>query len=300
MDLPYNDSRLKTTLSPVAGMGLFFCFFLLMFVIVSVISGFLVVKMTSNPAGAIRIATLLQDVLVFMLPAIVTAVLMTRLPARFLWIDSAPHLWPLLLAIATLFAALPCMNKLIEWNEAFTFPEGMHDLEQALRDAENQAGEFIKQILGGASFGSMIVSLCIVGLLAGLSEELFFRGAMLRLFRQANMNPHVSIWLVAIIFSIMHFQFFGFVPRMLLGAYFGYLVWWTRCLWIPVIVHAVNNSTVVVAQWAARGDEQETIVNTVGTSGTPVWIYAVSFLLTIVGLILVYRNSRRNHAPVVD
>lgn len=292
MDFSNQDSRIKTTLSPLAGMGLFFCCFLLMFVIVSIISGLLVSKMTGNPAGAIRIATLLQDILVFMLPAIVTAIMMTRLPARFLWIDSVPRLWPLVLAVVTLFAALPCMNKLIEWNEAITFPEGMGDIEQALRDAENQAAEFVKMILGGASFGSMLVSLCIVGILAGLSEELFFRGAMLRLFRQTNMNPHVAIWLVAIIFSIMHFQFFGFIPRMLLGAYFGYLVWWTRCLWIPIIVHAVNNSVVVIAQWSAEKDGSEAVVNTVGTADTAVWVYIVSLLLTAFGLYLVYRNSK--------
>lgn len=276
----------------MAGLGLMLCCFVLMFVIVSFITGLLMSKMTSNVGGAVRIAILLQDLFVFMLPAIVTAIMMTRLPARFLYIDVAPRIWVTLLAIATLFSSMPWMNWLISWNEGITFPESMKGVESMLRASEKEAGRMVDIILEGASFGSLIVSVCIVGVLAGLSEELFFRGALLRLFNQMRMNPQVAIWIVAIIFSVMHFQFFGFFPRMLLGAFFGYLVWWTRSLWVPIIVHMVNNSVVVVSRWIEKKDGIESMVNTVGTGSDNWSLILLSLLLTAFGLYLIYRNSR--------
>ena len=287
-----NNYELKTTLSPAAGFGFLACLFIVMYVIVAVLTGILMGKM-SNFTAAVRITTLIQDLFVFILPAVVTALLMTRLPARFLFLDVVPRLWPVLLSVATLFAALPCMNRVIEWNEGITFPESLHAVETALRQAETTAQEFVNGILQGASPASLIVSICIVGLLAALAEELFFRGALLRLFLQARLNHHVAIWVVAFIFSLLHFQFFGFVPRMLLGAYFGYLVWWTRCLWIPVIVHAVNNSTVVVAQWAGVNNGAESVVNTIGGADTHWMVLAGSLVLTVSGLLLMRKNSQR-------
>lgn len=291
MRIPNNPDELKTTLNPAAGFGLLACLFIVMYVIIAFLTGFIMARM-SNFTAAVRIMTLLQDIFVFMLPAVVTAILMTRLPARFLFIEEMPRLWPVLLSVATLFAALPCMNRIIEWNNAITFPESLSSLEEALRQAESAAETFVNGILQGASVGSLIVSVCIVGILAALAEELFFRGALLRLFFLSRVNHHVAIWAVAFIFSLLHFQFFGFVPRMLLGAYFGYLVWWTRCLWIPIIVHAVNNSTVVVAQWAGVNNGAESAVNTLGGADTHWTVLAASLALTIGGLILMRKNAR--------
>ena len=85
--------------------------------------------------------------------------------------------------------------------------------------------------------------------MAGLSEEILFRGTLQQLFLSSGLNRHLAIWITSIIFSAIHMQFFGFVPRLLLGAYFGYLLWWSRSLWLPVIIHAFNNSIVVYSTW---------------------------------------------------
>ncbi|MDE6177435.1 MAG: CPBP family intramembrane metalloprotease, partial [Paramuribaculum sp.] len=95
----------------------------------------------------------------------------------------------------------------------------------------------------------LIISVIIIGVLAGVSEELFFRGTLQRLLITRPMPPHIAIWLTAVIFSLVHFQFFGFVPRVLLGAFFGYLAWWSGSVWLPAIIHAVNNSVVVITEF---------------------------------------------------
>ena len=287
----YNSHQeLKTNLSPLTGIGLFFCLFILMFIIVAFASQLLMTKM-SNAVVAIRIATLLQDVLAFMLPAIVTAMLMTRLPARFLFVEIAPRLWPLLIAIATLFASMPWMNAVIDWNDSITFPKELSELEKILRETEQSTSDVVNSMLAGASAGSMILSVCIVGLLAGLSEELFFRGALLRLFTLTRINIHVAVWGVAVLFSLMHLQFFGFVPRMLLGAFFGYLVVWSRCLWIPIVVHIVNNSSVVVIQWLEENSNTATAATAVSEQMTHHWALIIASLVLTAGGIWLFRKN---------
>lgn len=290
MAYPDNSLNIKTSLTPAAGIAFFFCAFLLLFVVFSFISTFIMMKM-SNEVAALRIATLLQDIFIFILPALVTALLMTRVPARFLFIDTSPQIWNTAMSLIILFLAMPWLNEVIEWNNSFTLPESMKDLELKLREAEDTAAEFINNMLRGSSIASLLISIAIIGIMAALSEELFFRGALLRLFLMTRMNHHLAIWIVAVIFSLMHFQFFGFIPRMLLGAYFGYLVWWTRCLWIPIIVHAVNNSVVVVAQWhEANSTLAETESDS--TSAAFRWtLFGLSILITIICLYIFNRRQ---------
>lgn len=85
-----------------------------------------------------------------------------------------------------------------------------------------------------------------MALCPAITEEFFFRGALQRLIGKWNPNPHFVIWSAAILFSAFHLQFYGFIPRMLLGAYLGYLLLWTRSIWIPVFAHFINNATAVI------------------------------------------------------
>lgn len=85
-----------------------------------------------------------------------------------------------------------------------------------------------------------------MALCPAITEEFFFRGALQRLIGKWNPNPHFVIWNAAILFSAFHLQFYGFIPRMLLGAYLGYLLLWTRSIWIPVFAHFINNATAVI------------------------------------------------------
>ena len=134
------------------------------------------------------------------------------------------------------------------------------------------------------------MNILIIGVLAGFGEELFFRGTFMRLMTTGRVNPHVAIWTVAVVFSAMHLQFFGFVPRTLLGAYFGYLLYWSRSLWVPIIIHASNNIIYVVWQWAysVNGNEQ-TPIDTIGTNGN--WsAVVISALLTVAIIICIQRR----------
>ena len=287
------DNRLAFTVArPGTGLLILLLAFILCLSLTSILMP-LLMAVIKRPQAAMRIATVAQDLLIFIIPAIIAAMMSTRLPARMLGIDTKPRLGVIALSLATLIVAVPALNLVIEWNQSVHLPASMAQAEAWLRQMEDAAAQATALMLGGDTIASLIMSILIVGLLAGLSEELFLRGALQRLLMSTRIGTHVAIWLSAFIFSAFHFQFFGFVPRLLLGAYFGYLLWWTGSLWVPMAVHIFNNSLVVLGQWHT--------VNLGGTPGvldgfgadmhsTPDIIAVIaSVVLTVAGIIMLRR-----------
>lgn len=274
-----NPRRYQTALKPGLGLGMFFCLFLLMLVATSMVLQ-LVMSKWGDSQAALRIVTLVQDVLVFILPSMVTALMMTRLPAEFLEVMKRPRLAEVLLALLAMVVALPAMNVVIAWNESIDLPASL----EWMRVSEGNAKATIEKLMGPTTMGNFVVSLLLVGCLTGFAEELFFRGGVQKLLMCMRLNRHVAIWLAAVIFSLFHMQALGFVPRVMLGAFFGYLMWWSGTLWLPVIAHAFNNSLVVVNRWAGAWWGSAPDLDAVGasTGATDLIMVAVSVVLTVV------------------
>ncbi|MCC8112555.1 MAG: CPBP family intramembrane metalloprotease [Bacteroidales bacterium] len=258
--------------------------FLIGYFIVSLASAFIVGRFGADSTPAMRIVAVLQDIILFILPALATALIVTRQPAELLEIDRRPPALPTLLAICVLIVAIPAMNAVIWLNQSLPLPDS---LAHTLRQMEEHSEALVATLQGPHNVPNLIVSILVVGVFAGLSEELLFRGAFQRLLSTGGVNVHAAIWIVAIVFSLMHMQFYGFVPRMLLGAFFGYTLLWTRSLWVPIILHAFNNSLYVCAQWVAPQGTPSPI-DTVG-SGQDFLLVAFSAFLAASGLILVRR-----------
>ena len=156
-----------------------------------------------------------------------------------------PSLYVLFLTLLLVVFFIPFNGKAIEWNAAMKFPEALSGIETWMRDKEDQMTNLTKFLTSYDQFGQLLIALVVVVLLPALGEEVLFRGVIQRKFSQ-NMNIHVAIWLAAAIFSAIHFQFYGFLPRMLLGALFGYLYYWTGNIWVAVLAHFVNNGFVLI------------------------------------------------------
>ncbi len=283
------DNRYRTAIKASHALGMLFCLIIFMLIIASLISELLLGKLGVSPM-TLRLQAIIQNLLVFILPPIVTALLSTRYPAELLQIISGPRLTTMLWAVAALLCSIPLMNCIIAWNDSWVLPESMawaRVLEQAARQTT-------EVMLSGDSVGTLVVGLLIVGVLTGVAEELFFRGGIQKLLMCTRMNPHVAIWLTAAIFSVMHFQIYGLIPRMLLGALFGYAVWWSGSLWLSIILHTINNSLVVATTWLAARTSVDVNVDQIGIGGQQLPIIAVSVVLTIAALYFMYKSS---HLP---
>lgn len=197
----------------------------------------------------LRISMILQNLFVFIMPAIMTTLIFTSNPIKYLSLSKAPSIKAILGAFLIFFIATPALNYIVHWNESISFPESMSAVEHWLRESENNAKAITDSLLNIDTIPGLILTILIVGVMTGFSEELFFRGTLQRIIISGSKNIHIAIWITAFIFSLLHFQFFGFFPRLLLGAFFGYLVWWTGSLWVPIIAHAINNSGVVATKY---------------------------------------------------
>ena len=238
--------------------------------------------------------SLVQGLFVFIFPTILTWMMTSLRPWHMMGMDRSLSLKSLGWMLALYVIAYPAMAQIIYYNADISFPDSMKGLEQTLRDWENAGADATAAIMSTTTVGGLIVNVLIVGLFTGLAEEMFFRAGIQRMMMTSRISPTVAIWSAAAIFSFVHFQFFGFVPRLLLGAMFGYVYWRTRSIWAPALLHGINNSIVVVTEWLNRRngtsfDFEQYITN---TSGIP-WWFIFSTLLTI--LFIIYSNRRILH-----
>ena len=250
-----------------------------------------------------------QAVCIFILPAWMVAHLWNEQPEAYL------HLRPLeqtdrtllLLSIATVICALPLINCLAYWNSQITLPDCLQGLEKQMQAMEERAAELLKafMMIENGSLIFLLINILILAILPAIGEELTFRGVLQSLLSAKRSNSdsglisnsrrrsHTAIWLTAIIFSFIHFQFYGFIPRMLLGALLGYALVWTDNLIYSITMHATNNTMAVllfyIATFVLHLPEKE--MDYLGTGDTW-WLTAISVPLTALCLILFYRRAR--------
>lgn len=154
-----------------------------------------------------------------------------------------------LLTILIMLSSLPLLDLSSELNKSMKFPPFLKDLEEWMLLKEQQMAEMTKQLLQMNSINVLLVNLLMLAVIPALGEEFIFRGCLQKIFARWTGNKHAAIWITAIIFSAIHIQFYGFIPRMLLGALFGYLLVWSGSLWIPILAHFMNNAVAVVTAY---------------------------------------------------
>lgn len=243
-----------------------------------------------SAVSSLRVAQLFQSLGFFVVPPIILAVLWSREPLHWLKVDKKPQPAALLLVLVIMWTAMPAINLLGEWNQSVVLPESLSGLEESIKSMEADAKLFTEKILAVDTVGGLLFIIGLIALVPAVGEELFFRATIQQLFR-SKMGATAAIWLTALIFSFIHFQFYGFIPRMLLGALMGYLMVWSGSLWYPIVAHFVNNATVVVVVFAERKGWINFDLETFGSAGTAAAGYLSIVVATL--LLLLFRNLFR-------
>jgi membrane protease YdiL (CAAX protease family) len=297
--------RLLTLLSLLLA-GLFAAYFLY-FIVVGIQCGFhleAINQRLSALAGdvfQIRLIQSFQSFCLFILPPFVMCRIFGDTTGRYLKLTS-PRMGDAVLGIVSIVCLIPILNVLVEWNQGLHLPESLRAVEQWMRTSEDNATRITELILGGASYSDLIINLLLVGIMAGVGEELLFRGLLLRWLsdalrpREERRTPswviHVSIWGVAILFSAIHLQFFGFFPRLLLGAWFGYLLWWSGSIWVPILAHFTNNALTTIAYFGHQKGFWLTDPDRIGLGDTA-WLNAISLVL-MAGILFLFLRSKKH------
>ena len=245
--------------------------------VASLSCGFFDILFGQGTRTALLCQSAAQAVFAFIIPAYVSVKIAYGNAYDELGISRGFSVSAILITLAIMFTAVPFLNQIISLNESIAFSP---DIEKVFRQWENQALSATNSMLDTDTVSGLVSGVLVVGLLTGIGEEFFFRGALQKMLRGKGVSAHGAIWIAATVFSIMHFQPYGFVPRLLLGAFFGYLYWWSGTIWLPVIAHAVNNSMVVIVAWIRNCGADMRWFETCGTSddGT-LWISAMSFVV---------------------
>jgi len=227
----------------------------------------------------IRETQFLQMLGLFLFPAIICAWLFSDNYKEYLHIEQPIHLSVVLWAIISMIVALPFLNLTYSINQQMVFPEALKSIETWMKEMEAVNAKTIETILDTKNITTIILNILIVCLMAGVCEEFMFRGLLQKFFGRVIQNPHILIWTIAILFSAIHFQFYGFITRVLLGAWLGYLMYYTKTIWIPVLAHFINNFMSVGAYYLFQNTPDKIQeMDTLGT-GTTWWLSVVSIVL---------------------
>ena len=301
----YNESpayQLFVSILVVAGVGIVSMIILIIAGIVIFGSDLSVLEksgaaLSNTDSGFLRYLLIIQDISLFILPSSIIMVMMKPEFAKRLHELKLPLLKEIGLVIVLAFCIFPVTSFTGQINSAMHFPDWLSGVEKWMEEKEDYANGIINQALFAPSFATMILNLFIIAILPAVGEEFFFRGVLQKILIKLFKSGHVGIWVTAFIFSAIHFQFFGFVPRFILGLIFGYLFFWSGTLWLPVISHFINNAVPVIMAYI-QGMEKFN-----APTDTPSWKLALALPLPVaIGLVILFyfRNrSKINDRPEI-
>jgi membrane protease YdiL (CAAX protease family) len=264
------------------------------------ISIFELMEVVANPASHPQgpgVMMLLQGVLQFLSfiigPLILLRSLGYNLDHYLNW-KIRPLLWLVLLSGLLIILIMPANSAIISWNATLDFPDFMEGFERWARQQEDQLAEIMKLITRFETVPQLLVGLLVFAAIPAIGEELVFRGIVQRQFFRWMGNMHVAIWLAAVIFGAIHVQFFGFVPRVLLGALFGYLYFWSGRISVPIVAHFVNNGFTVLMLYLYQTKAIDADIE----STEPMPLYTVVLSLVLSAAVIYYLYQRFAALPV--
>ncbi|HNP49358.1 MAG TPA: CPBP family intramembrane metalloprotease [Bacteroidia bacterium] len=243
---------------------------------------------------AIAILKLVQTISAigtFVVPPFLIAYLIDPEPLTFLGVNKMANLRSIVMVVLVVMAAVPVINLLGELNSSMHLPGFLKAVEDWMRDSEDRAAGLTKAFLEMPDATTMLFNLFMVALIPAIGEELLFRGIVQRIFSSWSKNIHVGVWMAAFLFSAMHMQFYGFIPRLLLGAMLGYLFVWSGSLWLSITAHFVNNAAAIIFTFLFQHRVSSIDVDTVGTKEGDVLSVLISLALTISLLYMIYKSE---------
>ncbi len=202
--------------------------------------------------------------------------------------------WILIILIfAIMFISNPVIEFLSNLNQKMVLPSFL----KWMRDSEDLNQKLMEALLQMNNVWDVIIDVILVGLLTAIVEEFMFRGVLQTIFLRWTKNIHAAIWITAILFSAFHMEFFGFLPRVALGALFGYFVAWSGSIWTSVWAHFINNGSIVVITYLFN--KKLIKINPDDQHLFNYWGYIIS-LAIVLFLLFVYRKTATENSLIPD
>ncbi len=262
--------------------------------IVSVIIGVVIALASGNISelGILRISQISSQVFTFVLPPLLYACLVKKNPMKSLQFSNAPILY-FIIGFVMMYAITPLNNVFAEWNAGLKLPESMAALEEMIKNLQESATQLTEKMLNVNNIGGLIINLIMIAGLAAFGEELLFRSLLQPFLIRICKNAHIGIFIASAIFSFIHFEFYGFLPRLVLGLLLGYMFFYSRSIWVPMLMHFTNNATAVVVYYL--NNKGITNIDIEGPAETNIIYVLLSIVMMVVLFWLTIRISTKQN-----
>lgn len=250
-------------------------------------------KDTPDALSGLRINQFLAQILGMLLPVVFYARLVNVDVAEELGAFNRALPVSYLLSFVLMVSAIPFIDWTMELNRGIDFPALLGDAGKSILESEQRMEELTSLFLKMNGPVDLLLMLGLMAVMPAICEEFVFRGVFQKIMHRGFNNAHAAVWVTAFLFSLAHFQFYGFVPRFILGASLGYLYLYSGTIWVPMVAHFTNNAIAVLSVYYGFNTEE------LATGSTQYILSAVSILLVIVILVVVARAEKKNPAHVV-
>lgn len=238
-----------------------------------------------------------QQLSFFLFPSVLLLLLYRNSESRIKLIQRNVSTFEILMVFVLSFLTIYVTSWTGIINSELNLPEGFLRLEEWMTEKEARASEITGQLLETPDGFNFIINLFIIALIPAVSEELVFRGIIQQVFRRISGSVHWAVWITAVLFSAIHLQFYGFLPRLILGLIFGYLFVWTGNITVPVAAHFFNNILTLTFAFVYG---MENIPDGISGRGLQGWAAIPFFQIAAGGLILYYFRKRYKRNIVGD
>jgi uncharacterized protein len=262
------------------------------FIVLSIGSAWMHVPMKSVPSllseakytDMARVLNTLASFLVFCLPALILSSILTRTPFKFLNFSTKITAKQILLLVMIAFVGLILSGALGELNQKIPLPAKWLT---AAKEAEARYKESMMAMIVMRGMSDYILSLIVMAAAPAIFEEILFRGALQQIFVGWTKNSFVGILLASILFSAIHFSYFGFLPRTALGLILGYVFYYSKNLWLNIFIHFLYNGLIVTQLFIANKQGKQ--IDKVMDESMPIWLG----FLAVLGIIVLMRNFKQ-------
>lgn len=237
-----------------------------------------------------KMAQLLASIGAFVVPAHVFSLLSTGDYKTYFGFEKIPAPKNFLFACLAMFCAMPLINAMVSINEAVVLPSFLSDIEKWMRVSEESNKILTEQFLKMDSVNDLLLNLLVVALIPAIGEEMLFRGAIQKTIIEWTGNIHKGIWISAIVFSFFHFQFYGFLPRMMMGAMLGYMMVWNGSVLLPAAAHFTNNAAAVVLSYLIQKEYLPKNIEEVGSASEEIIYIIISIVIVGACMFRLYKN----------
>jgi hypothetical protein len=245
-----------------------------------------------NSVNFLKYLQLVQSIGLFVVPPFIVAHFIQSKTIDYLHLNKKARPTSFFIVILLMIASIPVINFTAEYNSRLILPKFMTGIENWMKDTEKVAEKLTDVFLQMKSIGQLWYNILIIAVIPAIGEELTFRGLFQRFFIDWVKNVHFGIFLSAALFSFIHFQFYGFLPRLLLGMLFGYMLVWSGSLWLPILAHFINNATVVIITWYAQSHSSSVKLETLGSKNSELLAVVVCGLIATLLIIKVYKDEK--------